>query len=183
MFDNYPDPTKAKKQEQAYRPQQLSTVWPLAFAAILSFIVLLIVGHSHDPHLPQAVPLVLITATPSPAPQPTAPTIVEERLDLTPLHGAGEIVFVRVPTHYITAVGISYPHGDTITQQTICDPIPHDGVCQFPRPVLSVLEARAFSLMVRDANNWHYLPANVSHNVLTVVWGHQNGTYRYFLEN
>ena len=119
---------------------------------------------------------------PSPTATATAITIVEERLDLTPLYGAGEVIFVRVPTHYITAVGISYPHGDNITQQTICEPVPSDGMCQFPRPVLSVLEARGFSLMVRDANSWHYLPANVSNNVLTVIWGHHNGVYRYHVE-
>jgi len=198
MFDDYPDPIKAKKQEQSYQPQRLSSIWPFLIASILAFIVLLIIGHSHDPHLPQPATVILITATPTsqavtnnpamprmveeivptprpqttPSTQPTPPTIVEERLDLIPLYGAGQLITVRVPSHLVKAVAVSYLHRGEMIQQSVCDPTPHDGTCQFPRPVVLLSETRSFSLIVKDeGGGWHFLPFHPARDFLTVGAG------------
>jgi hypothetical protein len=191
MFEDYPDPNKVKKEEQAYQPQRGGVDGLVLVLAFLAFVVLAVFAATDNTPTPAAssgapAAQVLITATPTavvaPTVAPTVATIVEERLDAIPLYGAGQLITVRVPAHYILAVGISYLSGQTVVQQSVCDPVPYDGVCVFPRPAMVVSELPSFALMVRDAHGWHYLTANPSKDVLTVVWGHHNGIYRYHVE-
>jgi hypothetical protein len=169
MFENYPDPNKVKKAEQAYQPQRGGVDGLVLVLAWMAFVVLAVFAATDNTPTPAAssgapAAQVLITATPTAVPSPTAtaPRMVEEIVP-TPNPNARGVVTLR-PTG-ATALKISYRQNGTMQEIAECAPVPYTQICEILRPATN----DGFVISVWDGQGWTHLPAEGDKDYLVIV--------------